>query len=225
MGAACALAHSCAMPSDPIRDLWSRLRRLGTKVEEEGYEFTEEEEHEEEPRGRNTLIALINAFLTLWKASQATAAERTLGILGFAGLLWLIVGDRGLGIRRPPLRIAASTFAVLWFVPGIIAAVWTFTVNMGVVNLRRIRTWPLILVFAMGGLIGFRGVCTELAAPPPRPSPREATPACQTASPERRARSPTTASVPPAARPPPPRGYSAPACRGSPRRGTWRHRA
>ena len=98
-------------------------------------------------------------------------AERTLGILGFAGLLWLIVGDRGLGIRKPPLRIAASTFAALWFVPGIIAAVWTFTVNMGVVNLRRIRTWPLMLVFAMGGLIGFRGVFTDLAAQHPRRNP------------------------------------------------------
>jgi hypothetical protein len=159
------------MPSDPIRGLWNRLRSLGRKVEEEVYEFTEEEEHEEEPRGRNTVIALINAFLTLWKASQATVAERTLGILGFAGLLWLIVGDRGLGIRKSPLRIAASTFAALWFVPGIIAAVWTFTVNMGVVNLRRIRTWPLMLVFAMGGLIGFRGVFTDLAAQHPRRNP------------------------------------------------------
>ena len=160
------------MPSDPVRDLWSRLRRLGTKVEEEVYEFTEEEEHEEEPRGRNTVIALINAFLTLWKASQATVAERTFGILGFAGLLWLIVGDRGLGIRKSPLRIAASTFATLWFVPGIIAAVWMFTVNMGVVNLRRIRTWPLMMVFAMGGLIGFRGVFTDLAAQHPRRTAR-----------------------------------------------------
>jgi len=160
------------MPSDPVRDLWDRIRSLGRKVEEEVYEFTEEEEHEEEPRGRNTLIALINAFLTLWKASQATVAERTFGILGFAGLLWLIVGDRGLGIRKPPLRIVASTFAALWFVPGIIAAVWTFTVNMGVVNLRRIRTWPLLLVFAMGGLIGFRGVFTDLAAQHPRRAAR-----------------------------------------------------
>src|SRR3972149_1733921 len=160
------------MPNDPIRDLWDRIRSLGRKVEEEGYEFTEEEEDEEEPRGRTTLIALINAFLTLWKASEATVAERTLGILGFAGLLWLIVGDRGLGIRRAPLRIVASTFAALWFVPGVIAAVWTFTVNMGVVNLRRIRTWPLMFVFAMGGLIGFRGVFPARAAQPPRRNPR-----------------------------------------------------
>src|SRR3972149_5014413 len=127
------------MPSDPIRDLWNRVRGLGRKVEEELYDFSEEEGLEEEPRGRNTLIALLNAFLTLWKASQANVAERTLGMLGFAGLLWLIVGDRGLGIRRSPLRIAASTFAALWFVPGLIAAVWTLAVNMGFSNPRRLR--------------------------------------------------------------------------------------
>lgn len=156
------------MPSDPIRDLWNRVRGIGRKVEDEIYDFSDEEELEEEPRGRNTLITLINLFLTMWKASQATVAERTLGMLGFGGLLWLIVGDRGLGVRRPWLRIAASTFAVLWFVPGIIAAVWTFTVGLGAVNLRRLRTWPLMLVFAMGGLISFRAVFSDLAAQHPR---------------------------------------------------------
>ena len=156
------------MPTDPVRDLWNRLRSLGQKVEEEVYEFSEEEELEEEPRGRNTLIILINLFLTMWKATQANVVERTFGLLGFAGLLWLIVGDRGLGVRRPPLRIAASTFAALWFVPGIIAAVWTFTVGLGVVNLRRLRTWPLMLVFALGGLISFRSVFSDLAAQHPR---------------------------------------------------------
>jgi hypothetical protein len=158
--------------SDPVRDLWNRVRGLGQKVEEELYDFSEEEELEEEPRGRNTLIALINAFLTMWKATHATVVERSLGVLGFAGLLWLIVGDRGLGVRRWPLRIAASTFAVLWFVPGLIAAVWTLAANLGVSNLRRIRTWPLLLVFAMGGLISFRAVFTDLAAQRPRPVPR-----------------------------------------------------
>ncbi len=160
------------MPSDPIRDFWNRVRGLGRKVEDELYDFTEEEELEEEPRGRSTLITLINLFLTMWKASQANVVERTLGVLGFGGLLWLIVGDRGLGVRRSPLRIAASTFAALWFVPGIIAAVWTFTVNLGVGNLRRLRTWPLMLVFAMGGLISFRAVFTDLAAQRPRRVPR-----------------------------------------------------
>ena len=42
-------------------------------------------------------------------------------MLGFGGLIWLVVADRGLGVRRPPLRIVAATFAALWFVPGIIA--------------------------------------------------------------------------------------------------------
>jgi hypothetical protein len=160
------------MPSDPIRDLWSRVRGLGQKVEEELYDFSEEEEMEEEPRGRNTLIALLNAFLTMWKATHATVVERSFGLLGFAGLLWLIVGDRGMGIRRWPLRIAASTFAVLWFVPGLIAAVWTLAANLGFGNLRRIRTWALLLVFALGGLISFRAVFSDLAAQRPRPVPR-----------------------------------------------------
>ncbi len=159
------------MPSDPVRDLWNRVRGLGRKVEEEIYDFTEEEEHEE-PRGRNTLMVLINGFFTIWKASQGTIAERTFGMLGFAGLLWLIVGDRGLGVRRAPLRIAAGAFAALWFVPGLIAAAWMLTVNMGLGNLRRIRTWPLMLVFAMGGLISFRGVFADLAAQHPRRIPR-----------------------------------------------------
>ena len=160
------------MPSDPVRDLWNRVRALGRKMEEEVYDFSEEEEAEEEPRGRNTLIALINAFFTLWKASHANIVERTFGVLGFLGLAWLIVGDRGLGIRRPLPRIAAGTFAALWFVPGVIAAVWTLTFNLGVENLRRVRTWPLVLVLAMGGLITFRGVFSDLAAQRPRRTTR-----------------------------------------------------
>ncbi len=160
------------MPSDPIRELWNRLRGLGRKVEEEIYDFTEEEELEEEPRGRNTLIVLLNGFFAIWKASQGTIAERTFGMLGFAGLLWLIVGDRGLGVGRAPLRIVAGTVAALWFVPGLIAASWMLPVNMGLVNLRRIRTWPLMLVFAMGGLISFRAVFADLAAQHPRRIPK-----------------------------------------------------
>lgn len=160
------------MPSDPVRDLWNRVRALGRKMEEEVYDFSEEEELEEEPRGRNSLIALINAFFTLWKASHANIVERTFGVLAFLGLGWLIIGDRGLGVRRPVPRIAAGTFAALWFVPGLIAAVWTLTVNLGVENLRRWRTWPLMLVFAMGGLITFRGVFSDLAAQRPRRLPR-----------------------------------------------------
>lgn len=152
------------MSSDPIRDIWDRVRALGRKVEEEVYDFTEEDmEREEEPRGRNTLIALLNAFLTMWKASQANVGERTLGVAGFAGLIWLVVGDRGLGIRRSWLRVPAITFAAIWFVPGSIAAAWTLFGNLGAENLKRARTWPLMLVFALTGLIGFRGVFSELA--------------------------------------------------------------
>ncbi len=159
-------------PNDPVRDVWNRLRGLGRVVEEELYDFSEEDELEEEPRGRNTLIALLNAFLTMWKASQANVAERTLGILGFGSLLWLIVGDRGLGARRSPLRLAATTFALIWFVPGLIAAAWTLGVNLGVENLRRARTWPLLLVFATGGLITFRAVFSDLARRRLRPLPQ-----------------------------------------------------
>jgi hypothetical protein len=153
------------MPNDnSIRDLWLRIRRLGSKVEDELYDFTEEDsEREEEPRGRNTLIALLNAWLTVWKATNANAAERTLGVLGFVGLAWFTIADRGLGWRRWWLGIPAATFAAIWFVPGLIAAAWTLGVNLGVDNLRRIRTWPLLLVFAMTGLIAFRGVFTDLA--------------------------------------------------------------
>ena len=161
------------MPSDPIRDLWNRIRGLGRKVEEELYDFTEEDtEREEEPRGRNTLIALINAFMTLWKTNQASVAERSLGIAGFAGLLWFTIADRGLGWRRRWLGLPAATFAVLWFVPGLIAAVWTLCVNLGVGNLRRVRTWPLLLVFAMGGLITFRAVFGDLARRRLHPVPK-----------------------------------------------------
>jgi len=164
-------------PDNRLRDLWSRIRRLGSKVEDELYDFTEEDaEREEEPRGRNTLIALLNAWLTMWKATNANAAERTLGVLGFAGLAWFTIADRGLGWRRWWLGIPAATFAVIWFVPGLIAAGWTMCVNLGVGNLRRIRTWPLMLVFAMTGLIAFRGVFTDLAQRRIRPVRRKGQP-------------------------------------------------
>ena len=161
--------------ADPIRDLWNRIRGIGRVVEEELYDFTEEEEEhaEEEPRGRNTLIALLNAFMTLWKTNQASVGERTLGLAGFAGLLWLIVGDRGLGVRKPPLRIASTSFAVIWFVPGMIAAVWTLVFNLGAGSLRHWRTWPLVLVFAAGGLISFRAVFSDLARRRLHPVPRK----------------------------------------------------
>lgn len=145
---------------DPIRDLWDRVRGLGRKVEEELYDFSEEEEREE-PRGRNTLVAVMNAFLTIWKASQASIGERTLGVAGFSGLIWLIF-DRGVGVRRPYLRLTAWTFAVVWFVPGLIAAFWTAFANLGASNLLRWRTWPLLGAFAAGGLISFRAVFMDV---------------------------------------------------------------
>lgn len=160
-----------------FRNAWNRLRRLGTKVEDELYEFSEEEEREEEPRGRNTIIALLNAFLTLWKTKEATPAERVLGLLGFGGLLWWLVGDRGMGIKKAPLRIAATTFAVVWFLPGLIASLYTLAQNLGVENLRRWRTYPLLLTFAAGGLMAFRAVFGDISRqrlrplPPPRVQP------------------------------------------------------
>jgi len=162
------------MPRNPITDLWSRLRALGRKVEEEVYDFTEEDaETEEHTRGRNTVITLINGFLTMWKASSAGVAERTLGLLGIGGVLWLVIADRGLGWRRWWLGLPAATFAVVWFVPGLIAGAWMMGANLGWVNLKRWRTWPLLGVFIAAGLISFRGVFSELANKKIRPVRRK----------------------------------------------------
>lgn len=155
------------------RGLWGRIRRFGSKIDEEIYDFTEEdEERDTEPRGRNTLITLINGFFTLWKSSTSNATERTLGLLGFIGLLWFTIVDRGFGFRRWHVGIFAATFAVIWFVPGLIASAWMLVANMGVRNLRNWRVWPLLIVYAMSGLIGFRGVFADLANKRLRPMPR-----------------------------------------------------
>ncbi|MCH7617436.1 MAG: hypothetical protein J4N36_06315 [Chloroflexi bacterium] len=155
------------------RDLWSRLRVLGRRVEEEIYDFTEEDaQRDEEPRGRNTMITLMNGFLTMWKASQASAAERTLGSLAGLSVVWLVVVDRGLGFKRTWARIPAATFIVVWFVPGLIAGTWTVVANLGVENMRRIRSWGLVLTFASSGLIAFRAVFSELARRELRPNRR-----------------------------------------------------
>jgi hypothetical protein len=157
---------------DLIRSLWARIRSIGRKVEEEVYDFTEEDaERPTEARGRNTLIALINSFFTVWRANEASVAERTLGVAGFASLLWLVVVDRGIGFKKTPLRLLAGTFAVIWFVPGLIASAWMLFANLGAENLRRLRAWPLLAVFAMTGLIGFRGLFSELARQELRPLP------------------------------------------------------
>src|SRR3989454_2702489 len=128
------------MPADsPLRDLWSRIRGLGRVVEDELYDFTEEDaEREDEPRGRNTLVALLNGFLTMWKATNANVAERTLGMAGFAGLIWFTIFDRGLGWRRWDFGVPAPPFAVVWFVPGILASTRTLFVNLGARNLPRL---------------------------------------------------------------------------------------
>ena len=95
----------CRSVTIRVRDLWSRLRSLGRKMEEEIYDFTEEDaESEAEARGRNTLIALINSFFTIWKANEATSAERTLGLAGFGGLAWLRA-------RRPRHRLQEDAAA------------------------------------------------------------------------------------------------------------------
>lgn len=160
------------MTDNASRGLWSRIRNLGSKIDEEIYDFTEEDEERPEPRGRNTLIALIHGFFTLWKSSTSNATERTLGLLGFVGLLWFVIVDRGMGFRRWHVGIFAATFAVIWFVPGLIASTWMVLVNMGPRNLRHWRMWPLWLVYAMSGLIGFRGVFADLARKGLRPERR-----------------------------------------------------
>ena len=152
------------------RDLWSRLRNLGRRVEEEIYDFTEEDaQRDEEPRGRNTMIALMNGFFTMWRASQASTAERTLGSLAALSVIWLMVVDRGLGFKRTWARIPAATFVAIWFVPGLIAGTWTVFANLGVENMRRIRSWGLVLTFSASGLIAFRAVFSELARRELRP--------------------------------------------------------
>ena len=148
----------------PYDDVWQRVRRLGRLVEDELYDFTEEDEREE-PRGRNTIVALLNTFMTIWKANEANVGERTFGLLGFGGLTWLVLGDRGMDVRRTTPRTIALTFATLWFLPGLFAAAWTVTQNMGWISLRQWRTFPLMLSFGAGGLITFRAVFGDLTRP------------------------------------------------------------
>src|SRR2546428_731691 len=120
-----------------IRDLWSRIRGLGRVVEDELYDFTEEDaEREDEPRGRNTLVALLNGFLTMWKATNANVTERTLGVAGFAGLIWFTVFDPGLGRRRSYLGLPGAPFATVWFLAGPVPATSTLFVKLGVRNRR-----------------------------------------------------------------------------------------
>jgi len=138
-----------------------RLRRVGTKVEDELYEWADQEEEEEEPV-RGTLFTSLQGFLTLWKTSEATVYERVLGLLGFGGLLWLLTGDLIFGIRHRLVRGVAAAFAAVWFIPGLIAAVATLVYSLGLVHAKNWRTYPVFLAFAAGGLIAFRAVFGEV---------------------------------------------------------------
>jgi hypothetical protein len=141
---------------------FDRLRRVGTKVEDELYEWADQEEEEEPVRG--TLFTSLQGLLTLWKASEATVYERVLGLLGFGGLLWLLSGDLIFGIRHRLVRGVAAAFAAVWFIPGLIAAVATLVCSLGLVHARQWRTYPILLTFAAGGLITFRAVFGEVAS-------------------------------------------------------------
>jgi hypothetical protein len=141
---------------------FDRLRRMGTKVEDELYEWADQEEEEEEPV-RGTLFTALQGLLTLWKASEATVYERVLGLLGFGGLLWLLTGDLIFGVKNKLARGAAAAFAAVWFIPGLIAAVTTLVYSLGLVHAKNWRTYPIFLAFAAGGLITFRAVFGEAA--------------------------------------------------------------
>jgi len=139
-----------------------RLRRIGRKVEDELYDWADEE-GEKEGRTRATLLTSFQGFLTLWKTSEATVYERVLGLAGFAGLAWFLTGDFVFGVKHRLLRLAAGFFAALWFIPGLIAAAATLLYGLGPENLKHWRTYPIMVAFACGGLITFRAVFGELA--------------------------------------------------------------
>jgi len=139
-----------------------RLRRIGRKVEDELFDWADEEGGREGPT-RATLLTAFQGFLTLWKTSEATVYERVAGLAGFAGLAWFVTGDFVFGVKHRLLRLVAGFFAALWFVPGLIAAVATVLWGLGPENLKNWRTYPIMLAFAAGGLIAFRAVFGELA--------------------------------------------------------------
>jgi hypothetical protein len=140
-----------------------RLRRIGRKVEDELYDWADEEGEEEEGATRAAALTSLQGFLTLWKTSEATVYERVLGLAGFAGLAWFLTGDFVFGVKHRLLRLVAGFFAALWFIPGLIAAVATLLYGLGPENLKHWRTYPIMVAFACGGLITFRAVFGELA--------------------------------------------------------------
>jgi hypothetical protein len=145
-----------------FRKAFMRLRRIGRKVEDELYDWADEEGGKEGPT-RATLLTGFQGFLTLWKASEAGVVERVLGLAGFAGLAWFLTGDLVFGVKHRLLRLAAGFFAALWFIPGLIAAAATILWGLGPENLKHWRTYPIMVAFASGGLIAFRAVFGELA--------------------------------------------------------------
>ena len=139
-----------------------RLRRIGRKVEDELFDWADEEGGKEGPT-RSTLLTSFQGFLTLWKTGEATVYERVLGLAGFAGLTWLVAGDFVFGAKHRLARLAAGFFTALWFIPGLIAAAATVLYGLGPENLKHWRTYPIMVAFACGGLIAFRAVFGELA--------------------------------------------------------------
>jgi hypothetical protein len=145
-----------------FKEALDKLRKMGTEVEDELYEWADQEDDDEE-RVRGTLFTSLQGFLTLWKTGEATVYERVLGLLGFGGLLWLLIGELGFGIKNRLARGVAAAFAAVWFIPGLIAAVATLVYSLGLVHAKQWRTYPLLLAFASGGLIAFRAVFGEVS--------------------------------------------------------------
>jgi AcrR family transcriptional regulator len=154
-----------------FKQAFDRLRKMATEVEDELYEWADQEDDDEE-QVRGTLFTSLQGFLTLWKATEATVYERVLGLLGFGGLLWLVIGDLGFGIRHRLVRWVAAAFAAVWFIPGLIAAVATLVYSLGLVHAKNWRTYPVFLAFAAGGLIAFRAVFGEIGREQARLLPR-----------------------------------------------------
>ena len=148
-----------------LRWLWDNIRRLGRNLEDGLYDFSEKDGEKEDSPSRNAIVALLNTFMTVWKANQVSAAERIFGLLAFGGVAWLIIGDRGPGALRQALRLLSLTFVTIWFLPGFFAATWTVGHNMGWDRFRNWRTFALMLSFGAGGLITLRVVFGDLIRP------------------------------------------------------------
>ena len=147
------------------RWLWDNIRRLGRNVEDGLYDFSEKDGEKEDSPSRNAIVALLNTFMTVWKANQVSAAERIFGLLAFGSVAWLFIGGRGPGALRQALHFVSLTFVAIWFLPGLFAATWTVGRNMGWDRFRNWRTFALMLSFGSGGLITLRVVFGDLIRP------------------------------------------------------------